>query len=384
MHRQILLGGFALFAVVLVVPAWGQGALDQLEERLRQAVPGVIVPGDGSGPIDNTLPPPPDLPPGANAADQVQIPGYLGIVVEEPEAGAAGPGVTTVRQGSPAAAAGLRVGDQVLSIDGKPTTTLDDIDLALGAAVAGQTLKIIVVREGKQVTLSPKLKSRLGGGDVDPAAVPKVPAPTAPAIMGRASLGVSVANLTAATQRQFGIPVTRGALITAVNPGGAGDQAGLPIGGTIVAIDGIVVDSADAVVAKIKESKPGQEVELTYYNGDKLNRKSVRLAAMADTVAAPAPGVNIEVDVPPPPRPGVGVIPGGDRPILNALERVIEGATNGQGPIVIPGVARGNPPVANAPDQAAEIAELRAQARLLQEQLDRMERLVKELEARRQ
>ncbi len=377
MHRQILLGVSALLGIGLVVPVWGQGALDQLEKKLKQAVPRIVNPGDGSGPVDDTLPPPPDLPPGANVVEQT--PGYLGIVVEEPQASAPGPRVATVRQGSPAAAAGLRVGDHVVSIDGKAITTLDDIDTVLATATAGKTLRIIVDRDGKETTLTPKLTPRnttLRPAEVDPGATPAAPGP---AIKGRASLGVSVANLTAATQKQFNVPVTRGALITSINPGGPGDQAGLPNGGAIVAIDGLAIESADALVAKIKDAKPGQEVELTYYQEGKLFRKNVRLATMPDSVLAPAPGVGVEVDVPAPPRPGTGVLPGGDRPILNALERVIEGATNGQGPIVIPGVARGNPPAA---DPGNEVAQLKAQVRLLQEQLDRMNQKVKELEAR--
>jgi hypothetical protein len=393
MRREVLLGCVSLVGTLLISPLWGQSALDQLEERLNQKnptakVPNVpAVPGLPTPAGNNTLPPPPDVaPPGGVVEVEVgQQPGYLGVVVE----GAEGerPKVTVVRQGSPAAVAGLRIGDQVVSIDAQRIATLEDIDAVLENVVAGQTLKIIVDREGKEMSFAVKLTPRTtrpaAPEDVPPATAPNR-APVGQAIMGRASLGISVANLTATTQQRFNLPVQRGALITSVTPGSAGEQAGLPIGGAIVAIDGKLIETADAVVSLIKEAKPGQEVELTYYNADKLNRKTIRLGTAADSILVPA--AEADPAIPPPPKPGI-VFGGnnGDRPLLRTLEKVIEGATAGSGPLVIrPGVGaapNAAPPVAAA-DSAAEIARLQAQVRSLQDQLDRMEELVRKLEAR--
>src|SRR4029453_14580303 len=108
--------------------------------------------------------------------------------------------------------------------------------------------------------------------------------------------------------------------------------------------DGRTVDSADDLVSAIRAARPGQEVELTYYEGDRLNRKSVRLAAPTATppgspsgIAGPGgagylPDVG-GFDVPPAPptgsapggvTPRLGPGPGVNRPLLQKIEELAE------------------------------------------------------------
>lgn len=141
----------------------------------------------------------------------------------------------------------------------------------------------------------------------------------APATGGsRASLGITVLPLTEEARSTYGVPVRRGALITAVRPDSPADRAGMPIGGVVVAIDGRRVDTADDLVNAIRDARAGQDVELTYYQGDRLARKTVRLApagsvAVVPGVADSAPGL------------GLGLRGGGDRPLLSRVERIVDG-----------------------------------------------------------
>ncbi len=402
MQNRFLGFTIVLFSTLAITPVWGQSALDKLEQKLQGALnppaqaPGTLPPAIAT---DDTLPPPPEAPPGA--AEATVEPGYLGLVVEEAREGEAGPRVSTVRPGSPAALAGAKVGDAVISIDGRAIRTLDDMDAVLANAVAGQTLRLVLSRAGQQLAVSPALVARgAASRTVPPAAAVELSPPAA--VSGRASLGVSVANITAESRQRFNLPVPRGALITSLTAGSAAEQAGLPLGGAIVALDGRVVENAEQLVTMVREAKPGQEVELTYYQADRLFRKSVRLATVPDVVAVPfndgsqpVPGEIVQTPAPPTaPIPGQGIFQGGgDRPLLRTLEKVIQGVgnveINGQplpsmvlrpaAPQEVPGAVPANPGLSPVNQ---ELAELRSQVRLLQEQMDRMERLLRQFEER--
>jgi PDZ domain/Aspartyl protease len=82
--------------------------------------------------------------------------GLLGLTVGSPAAGldSAGVPVTTVAVGSPAATAGLEVGDVLISLDGRWTTTIADTYAAAAGALPRQQVSAVVLRDGKEVTLS--------------------------------------------------------------------------------------------------------------------------------------------------------------------------------------------------------------------------------------
>lgn len=176
-----------------------------------------------------------------------------------------------------------------------------------------------------------------------------------PAMRGGATLGISVLNLTEQDRIANGLPVRRGALITAVRPGSPADRAGLPIGGVVVAIDGRRVDSADDLVSSIRAAQPGQEIELTYYQGDRLARKSVTLAPAAGSALSAGPAASM----PPAARPGA------DRSLLGRVERMVDDAS-------IPRLSTVYDP--------REMADLQQRVNQLAEQLQRIEARLKAIE----
>jgi len=73
-----------------------------------------------------------------------------------------GPGVRVaeVIPGSPAAAAGLRPGDVLVSLDGTPLADVRGYSAALKAHQAGDTITLIVRRDGEEMTLTATLAVR--------------------------------------------------------------------------------------------------------------------------------------------------------------------------------------------------------------------------------
>jgi S1-C subfamily serine protease len=82
---------------------------------------------------------------------------FLGVQVATP-VGGVGVVVASVRPGGPAAAAGLRRGDAIVSLDGKPIVSTDDLATVLATLRPGQTVSVGVVRsDGTRATLRIRL-----------------------------------------------------------------------------------------------------------------------------------------------------------------------------------------------------------------------------------
>src|SRR6185437_2985146 len=84
--------------------------------------------------------------------------GLFGFVADKAKGDdEAGVTVKDVLSGSPAAEAGMKVGDRVLTIDGRWTDTIEDAHLAATSVKPGQVAVVEVKRAGKDVKLSIKV-----------------------------------------------------------------------------------------------------------------------------------------------------------------------------------------------------------------------------------
>ena len=87
---------------------------------------------------------------GAVGGPQAGYGAYFGSVPDFAE-GIKGVKFADVREGSPAAKAGLKAGDVMVEFDGKPIQNLYDFTYALRARKAGETVKVKVTRDGKTI-----------------------------------------------------------------------------------------------------------------------------------------------------------------------------------------------------------------------------------------
>jgi hypothetical protein len=184
--------------------------------------------------------------------------------------------------------------------------------------------------------------------------------------------------------------VRRGVVIRTVDAGSPADRAGLPVGGVIVAVDGRRIGSSEELVAAMGGMRPGQEVEILYYQGRTASRKRVVLAGGPDEAArgldSPEPDLPLLVpparngepaipDPAPAPEgfPGGRILPDGDLPpAVREVERVI-------GDLLRPRDAGGGE-MAGGEVAAlrAEVTELRDQVQQLQARLAELERQLAE------
>lgn len=171
----------------------------------------------------------------------------------------AGNGVTiaNVIPGTPAETAGLKVGDTITSVDGKPVKNGDELVADIASRKPGSKVTLGFIRNGKKdeatVTVADRAKlfaSRLGeeeeGGEES---TPKA-----------SKLGLSVRALTNDMADRLDIPPGKGVIVQDVKPGSFADDVGLTRGDVILEINKQPVNSEDDFTRLASALKSGQDV----------------------------------------------------------------------------------------------------------------------------
>jgi len=163
-------------------------------------------------------------------------PVYLGVAGENAEGGAK---LTQITPDSPAAKAGLKVGDIVKTADKKPITKYEELTELIRSHKVGDKLTLVIVRdkETREITVTlgrrPE-QGRAGGGG------------------GRQMLPVDFR----------GEDASNGVRVERIMPGGESEKAGLQAGDIIQKIDKTEVKNFEQVVELFRAHNPGDKVRV--------------------------------------------------------------------------------------------------------------------------
>ncbi len=170
--------------------------------------------------------------------------------------------VAQVMPDSPASRAGIRLGDIILSVDGKAIDQSRDLPRVVAALKQNARAEIVVWRDKKEQTLAvtvgaqpsdqASLKSRQNQAE-------------------KSMYGLALAPLTVETRDAFGISnETRGVLIARVVPGGPAAEQGLSAGDVILRIGNERVTDPDAAMKLLDAAKKAGKavVALVAHKGD--------------------------------------------------------------------------------------------------------------------
>jgi serine protease Do len=165
---------------------------------------------------------------------------------------------------SPAEASGLKRGDVVVGIDGRPVTEPGQLSRTIATMSPGSTTKLRVIRDGKERTLDVKVGKQpdgergpgesLGrndrgdedGGDGDNGRN-----------LSSSRLGLQLESLTDAARRQLGYSKdVAGALVSGVADGSPAEEAGMRPGDVIMQVDRHDVASPRAAAEAIEKAAP--------------------------------------------------------------------------------------------------------------------------------
>jgi serine protease Do len=200
--------------------------------------------------------------------------GYLGIGIEDvtpenaqffnlPEA--KGAIVTQVTPDSPGSNAGLKTGDVVRQIDGKPVPNSTELQMMVSEQTPGTTVSMEVLRNGKPETISVKLGEYHSSTQV---------AENGSAPEQKGKLGLAVNDLTPDLRQQLSVPENvQGVAVQQVRPGSPADDAGLQQGDVIVQVDRQPVQSAQSFVDKVHSAPSDKDLLLLVWsNGNSTYR----------------------------------------------------------------------------------------------------------------
>jgi serine protease Do len=180
--------------------------------------------------------------------------------------GAHGAEVSTVNKGGPGDKAGLKAGDIIVAIDGKPINSADELTMAVIGHQPGQTVDLDVFRDGKSVNTKVTLGQRPGGLEADKADGGDDNSPNngdsndGEAISVR---GIHVENLTSEIAQELSIPSTvKGVVITTVDAdSGAADA--VTQGMVVTAVNRQPVSNVQDF-KRLMNAAQGKEVVLTF------------------------------------------------------------------------------------------------------------------------
>ncbi|MDQ3079854.1 MAG: Do family serine endopeptidase, partial [Pseudomonadota bacterium] len=194
--------------------------------------------------------------------------GYLGVSLQPNDENIAaslglpkdqGELVRSTVPGQAAARAGLRQGDVILRVGGRPVNLDQTVSYLIANTAVGSRVPLDIIRDGRPQTIqvvvgqrpSEEELARQGGGEEDVAPM----APEVPVAPGTA-LGLSLQAVTPQIARAVGLPESaRGVIVTGVDPSSDAATKGLRRGDLIMSVNRQPVTTTQALLAAVAAAR---------------------------------------------------------------------------------------------------------------------------------
>ncbi|HSI05144.1 MAG TPA: Do family serine endopeptidase [Myxococcota bacterium] len=175
--------------------------------------------------------------------------------------GTSGALVSEVVPQGPAANAGLKEGDVILTFDGKELRRSTDLPLFASMAGIGKEVPLKIWRDRKEQTVKVKLSEFPDG-------IAKADDGTPAGEATPAQLGMTVGDITPQVQRELELDSDKGVVIRDVQASGLAGRAGLRPGDVLLSVNGQEVRNSKGFVASVKAIKSGGVMRLQVQRGD--------------------------------------------------------------------------------------------------------------------
>lgn len=164
--------------------------------------------------------------------------------------------VNSIADGSPAAKAGVKTGDVIAGVAGRPVHDGRELIREILTHDVGQQIQLEIVRDGKHYGTNVVLSAR-----------PEPPVPAVPAQqigVPQPGMGIGVRDLAPQQAAQMGLGAKAAAVVTTVQPGSAADRAGIKAGDVVVEADG----TQDPTSAQIQQAAADGQLLLRLRRGE--------------------------------------------------------------------------------------------------------------------
>ena len=170
--------------------------------------------------------------------------------------------VAAVSDGGAAEKAGIELGDVIVSFNGKPVKSSDELVGMVTATKPGTTVSVRLVREKQERTVSLTVdeldleaESALRRGA---RATPEADTSQEPT----RGFGITLSNVTPDLERRFRLDGQRGAVITDVEPDSAAARRGLNPGDVIYRVGGVTIQNATDALRELNKIASGETARL--------------------------------------------------------------------------------------------------------------------------
>ncbi|OUJ15228.1 Do family serine endopeptidase [Acetobacter sp. DsW_063] len=168
----------------------------------------------------------------------------LGLKSPSPGAPPSGALVANVSAGSPAEKAGIKSGDVIVKLDGKPVDTPHNLAVKVASIAPNTDATVTLLRNGASRDVTVHIANQSAAGEAGGA--------SAQVGAKGEKLGVSLSPLTGNVRQQLGLDNSvHGVVVTDVKPGSAAEQAGVRPGDVIQAVGDQPIDNPHAAVTAV-------------------------------------------------------------------------------------------------------------------------------------
>jgi len=137
--------------------------------------------------------------------------------------------VSEVLKNSPAEKSGIKASDVIKQFDNKAITNVRELLSVVGQTEVGRKVKVMLIRDKKQMSLDLVIGERPQGGDLEKQSTVEN--------KSAAWRGLEVDDLKSESARQFKIEEKEGVLVVGVEPNSPADEAGIILGDVIIEIN---------------------------------------------------------------------------------------------------------------------------------------------------
>ncbi len=161
--------------------------------------------------------------------------------------------IAGVEQNGPAGPAGIKTGDVIVSFDGRDVRNSRELPRIVSETAVGKAVPVIVMREGREETLTVTLGRR--EGNIQQASTGQQPQQRAPQQRAPtiSALGLQLSGLTAETRQRFRLrDDVRGVVVTEVDPNSRAAERRIQAGDVILEVQNEAVNSPADVTRRIE------------------------------------------------------------------------------------------------------------------------------------
>jgi serine protease Do len=166
--------------------------------------------------------------------------------------------VAKVYEDNPAYKAGIKTGDVITKINGQKIETSRDLTVTIANLKVDETIKVKLIRKGKEKTIKVKLGKR-----------PEENPERLAAIDGYDTFGFKLKTVDTAIAQKLGYPTgIKGLIVTQIKPGTSAADSGVRVGDLLIEFNHKKINTTGEYQGYVKKLKKDEFVQLLFRRGN--------------------------------------------------------------------------------------------------------------------